>query len=295
MSRDNVVKYKDEIISYLKQGYTPSMIERKLLPLTLHDISRYFNEVTGLDYKAIQEEAKESNVKASSYSRGIELKVYEKLSERITQLESRLKALEGNKEEESKTEANSLQSEIEVKAKANIKELFRNDEEFRRLYRNSEKKVNSFRMLEASEKKLNEAGFETVFSSNVSAIAVRGDDLIIRFHNSSIYSYANQGKNYERMMAAASKGKWVWRFLRRPNVPYAKIGTLPLPEDTTETDEEIIQPRIATYEVKAVVPTAKDMMRGVLPQIKISPLAMITATNNDIGGNLLTGLLIGVL
>jgi hypothetical protein len=148
---------------------------------------------------------------------------------------------------------------------------------------------------DTSEKKLNEAGFETVFSSNVSAIAVRGDDLIIRFHNSSIYSYANQGKNYERMMAAASKGKWVWRFLRRPNVPYAKIGTLPLPEDTTETDEEIIQPRIATYEVKAVVPTAKDMMRGVLPQIKISPLAMITATNNDIGGNLLTGLLIGVL
>ena len=39
MSRDNVVKYKDEIISYLKQGYNPSMIERKL-PLTLHDISR---------------------------------------------------------------------------------------------------------------------------------------------------------------------------------------------------------------------------------------------------------------
>jgi len=177
MSRDNVVKYKDEIISYLKQGYTPSMIERKLLPLTLHDISRYFNEVTGLDYKAIQEEAKESNVKASSYSRGIELKVYEKLSERITQLESRLKALEGNKEEESKTEANSLQSEMnkqvevenkrsETEAKANIKELFRNDEEFRRLYRNSEKKVNSFRMLEASEKKLDKLSEEMGISKN---------------------------------------------------------------------------------------------------------------------------------
>jgi len=174
MSRDNVVKYKDEIISYLKQGYTPSMIERKLLPLTLHDISRYFNEVTGLDYKAIQEEAKESNVKASSYSRGIELKVYEKLSERITQLENRLKALE---EKESETEVNSLQSETqenikvenkqsETEVKANIKELFRNDIEFRRMYRSTEKKVNSFRMLEESEKKLNKASNELGISKN---------------------------------------------------------------------------------------------------------------------------------
>lgn len=175
MSRDNVVKYKDEIISYLKQGYTPSMIERKLLPLTLHDISRYFNEVTGLDYKAIQEEAKESNVKASSYE--IETKAYEKLSERITQLENRLMALEKEKEEESKTEANSLQSETqenikvenkqsETEVKSNIKELFRNDIEFRRMYRSTEKKVNSFRMLEESEKKLNKASNELGISKN---------------------------------------------------------------------------------------------------------------------------------
>ncbi len=164
MSRDNVVKYKDEIISYLKQGYTPSRIERELLPLTKHDIARYFNKVTGLDYKAIQEEAKESNVKASSYEN--ETKAYEKLSERITQLENRLMALEKEKEEESKTEANSLQSEIEVKAKANIKELFRNDEEFRRMYRSTEKKVNSFRLLEASEKKLNKLSEELGISKN---------------------------------------------------------------------------------------------------------------------------------
>jgi len=164
MSRDNVVKYKDEIISYLKQGYTPSRIERELLPLTKHDIARYFNKVTGLDYKAIQEEAKESNVKASSYEN--ETKAYEKLSERITQLENRLMALEKEKEEESKTEANSLQSEIEVKAKANIKELFKNDIEFRRMYRSTEKKVNSFRLLEASEKKLNKLSEELGISKN---------------------------------------------------------------------------------------------------------------------------------
>jgi len=145
---------------------------------------------------------------------------------------------------------------------------------------------------DASERKLNEQGFEAVYSSNVSAIAVRGKDLIIRFHNSSIYSYANQGKNYERMMAAASKGKWVWRFLIRPQVAYAKIGSLPLPEDTTETDQEIVQPKIATHVVKAIVPSSADIMRGVLPQISISPIAMLTSSNNGFMGNLLTGLFI---
>ena len=42
---------------------------------------------------------------------------------------------------------------------------------------------------DASIIKLKENGFEWVYSSNVSAAAVRGNDLIIRFHNSSIYKY----------------------------------------------------------------------------------------------------------
>lgn len=138
---------------------------------------------------------------------------------------------------------------------------------------------------------LSSQGFEWVFSSNVSAVAVRGKDLIIRFHNSSIYKYPNQGINYERLMGAASKGKWVWRFLRRPNVPYEKIGSLPLPEDTLETDEEIVQPRIATYDIKAIVPK-NYMTTGALPSISITPLFML-GSNNDILGNLLVGLTIG--
>ena len=121
---------------------------------------------------------------------------------------------------------------------------------------------------------LKSKGFEWVFSSNVSAVAVRGNDLIIRFHNGSLYSYKDKAKDYERLMAAASKGKWVWRFLRRPNVPYSKIGALPLPEDTVETDEEIIKPRISTYDIKAIVP--KDFMTtGKLPTISITPLNII--------------------
>ena len=147
---------------------------------------------------------------------------------------------------------------------------------------------------EDSEAKLESKGFEVLFSSNVSAAAKRGDDLIIRFHNGSIYSYANQGKNYLQLIAASSHGKWVWRFLRRPQVPYAKIGSLPLPEDTLETDEEIVRPRISTHEVKVIVPTSAEIMRGVLPQISITPLSIL-ATSNDFTSNLLTGLLVGIL
>ena len=139
---------------------------------------------------------------------------------------------------------------------------------------------------------LESQGFEWVYSSNVSAAAVRGKDLIIRFHNSSIYKYPNQGNNYERLMAAASKGKWVWRFLRTPQVPYEKIGSLPLPEDTTETDEEVMTQRIATHIVKAIVPTTEQQMQGVLPSISISPIASLIGSNNDFMGNILTGLFI---
>ena len=145
---------------------------------------------------------------------------------------------------------------------------------------------------DASIEKLDSLGYEWVYSSNVSAATIRGNDLIIRFHNGSLYSYAGQAKSYENFMAAASKGKWVWRFLRRPGVPYAKIGSLPLPEDTTETDEEIIQPRIATYEIKAVTPSLAEQMKGVLPSISIMEIATVTATNNTFS-NIITAGIIG--
>ena len=129
---------------------------------------------------------------------------------------------------------------------------------------------------DASIDKLERNGFEWIFSSNVSAAAQRGNDLIIRFHNSSIYKYPGQGKNFERLMAAASKGKWVWRFLRRPNKPYSKIGSLPLPEDTLETDEQIIEPRRPKYKVESIVP-ADYLETGQLPQILITPIEQATA------------------
>jgi len=140
---------------------------------------------------------------------------------------------------------------------------------------------------DTSIKKLNELGYEWIFSSNVSAAAVRGKDLIIRFHNSSVYRYANQGKNYERLMAAASKGKWVWRFLRRPNVPYQKIGSLPLPEDVDVDDETIQEQPKRKYKIDTLVPS-DYMETGALPQITISPLEQSQAIVG--GGGILSTL-----
>jgi len=117
-------------------------------------------------------------------------------------------------------------------------------------------------------------GFEPVFSSNVSAVATSGKDLVIRFHNGSIYSYTNQAKNYDRLIASASKGKWVWRFLRKPNVPYQKIGSLPLPEDVDRDDVAIQEQRPPQYQIDTIVPP-NYMETGELPQIRIIPLNVI--------------------
>ena len=57
-----------------------------------------------------------------------------------------------------------------------------------------------------SDNILESAGFTTLFSSNVSATAVRGLDLIIRFHNGSIYSYFGKGKDFLKLVGASSKG-----------------------------------------------------------------------------------------
>lgn len=84
-------------------------------------------------------------------------------------------------------------------------------------------------------------GLQPVLSSNVSSVGVRGDSLIIRFHNGSMYEYPNQSTKYDDILRSNSKGKWVWRFLRRARVPYQKIGILPLPDDIGITDEEIFQ------------------------------------------------------
>lgn len=84
-------------------------------------------------------------------------------------------------------------------------------------------------------------GLQQVLSSNVSSVGTSGADLIIRFHNGSLYEYKNQAKRYRDIMGSNSKGKWVWQHLRRARVPYRKIGALPLPDDVDMPDSEIIE------------------------------------------------------
>ena len=89
--------------------------------------------------------------------------------------------------------------------------------------------------------KLAQLGYTWVVSSNVSAVAKFGNDLYIRFLNGSLYKYPTKGDLFENVLAASSKGKWVWRFLRRPAVPFTKVGSLPLEGDLDVTDEELFE------------------------------------------------------
>lgn len=84
-------------------------------------------------------------------------------------------------------------------------------------------------------------GFQPVLSSNVAGVGVKDNDLLIRFHNGSVYEYSNQANRYDDILKSNSKGKWVWSNLRRRNVPYKKLGSLPLADDIGVTDEDIFQ------------------------------------------------------
>ena len=91
----------------------------------------------------------------------------------------------------------------------------------------------------SDQKTLRERGYSPFFSSNVSAGMRDGTDLYIRFHNGSVYQYPNQGKQFNDLLTSPSKGKWVWANLRRTNVAYNKVGTVPLGGDRDLTDEEL--------------------------------------------------------
>ena len=88
---------------------------------------------------------------------------------------------------------------------------------------------------------LRSQGYTPVFSSNVSGIQRKGNDLYIRFHNASIYVYPNQGNRFNDLLLSPSKGKWVWRELRRKNVAYSQVGSLPLDGDLDLSNDEMME------------------------------------------------------
>lgn len=83
---------------------------------------------------------------------------------------------------------------------------------------------------------LRNRGFVPVISSNVSAVARQDEMLIVRFHGGATYAYPTSGDRYEDILSASSKGRWVWRELRRTGVPYYRIGRVTIQDDVDDRD-----------------------------------------------------------
>jgi hypothetical protein len=144
-----------------------------------------------------------------------------------------------------------------------------------------------------SIKKLESNGFEWVLSSNVSGAKEVDGDLYIRFHNGSIYKYPKRGELFDNLIAASSKGKWVWRFLRRAGVKFQKVGKLPLPEDRQVPDSQIVRPQ-GEFKVEAKLPTFAELSQGKLPAISISRIKNLTMASSPKNGQSLLSSLVSL-
>lgn len=81
---------------------------------------------------------------------------------------------------------------------------------------------------------LSNRGLRPVVSSNVSAVGLKDGALIVRFHGGATYEYPGSGDKFETMLNSPSKGKFVWRELRRAGVPYNRIGDVVIPDDVED-------------------------------------------------------------
>lgn len=88
---------------------------------------------------------------------------------------------------------------------------------------------------------LRRKGFTWVLSSNVSGIKTEGFDLLIRFWNGSVYRYFDRADLFDPMLQSNSKGRFVWDVLRRPAVPFEKMGSMALSQDRDQTDDELFR------------------------------------------------------
>ena len=128
---------------------------------------------------------------------------------------------------------------------------------------------------------LREQGYTPVFSSNVSAIQRKLKDLYIRFHNGAVYKYPNQGSNFNSLLTSPSKGKWVWANLRRKNVAYSKVGSMPLDGDIDFTTEELF----AMVAKQGLLVQALAMVEAISPTI--TPITLINSINSDLTAGLI--------
>lgn len=96
------------------------------------------------------------------------------------------------------------------------------------------------RLTQNEKDDLLDRGLTPVLSSNVSAIAKSGRSLIVRFHGGATYEYPQSGNLYARMLNSGSKGKFVWRNLRKAGVPYKRINNIPMDYDK-DLDRDLMQ------------------------------------------------------
>ncbi len=56
--------------------------------------------------------------------------------------------------------------------------------------------------------------FTNVVSSNISGIAINGNNLVIKFNSGGIYEYENAANEYSNIIAASSKGKYFHCYIK---------------------------------------------------------------------------------
>ena len=130
----------------------------------------------------------------------------------------------------------------------------------------------------SDQRTLREKGYTPFFSSNVSAGQRVGKDLYIRFHNGNIYKYPNKGSRFNDLLLSPSKGKWVWANLRRKNVSYSKVGSMPLSGDRDLSYDELF----AAYEKidkKTVTPRLSSFLSTLLGEDETSLVSTMLLKN----------------
>lgn len=99
-----------------------------------------------------------------------------------------------------------------------------------------DRKYTRYAHTQDESKYLRSRGLRAVISSNVSAVGADGDVLVVRFHGGATYGYPGQAERYDELVSAASKGKWVWRELRRSGVAYYRMGNVNIADDVADAD-----------------------------------------------------------
>ena len=123
-----------------------------------------------------------------------------------------------------------------------------------------------------------------VVSSFISAIGVKDGDLLIRFRNGSIYTYFSVDDLYDNFLKARSKGKYFWKHIRRPGIPFIKGGVMPLPSDLKVKDSELMN----DLQDELMENLFKDLIKNeVTKAVLLDPLTGSKMAKYYIGGHVI--------